>query len=202
MFPWHATKLFHSFRSRHSLTFPKTSTVTSAYTDTWLLSITRGFITFKSPNPESMVVVENPIYTPTPFLPPALTLELILGLLWLSIVSPNWINPFVLVKFTSTLFYLSKKYSPERTSNLRLRKSPSQLNVGLKLKRLGFEKLPVLTAHLLTWRFTAPEIMPGLWKWKLAVRERWLMTAEISHVIGQAFSVTAFLNKTGPWNRG
>lgn len=43
--------------------------------------------------------------------------------------------------------------------NLRWKKK-SQLNVGLKLKRLEIEKLPVLTAHLLTWGFTAPEIMP------------------------------------------
>lgn len=46
-----------------------------------------------------------------------------------------------------TLFI--KKVFTKKMSHLR-RKKESQLNVGLKLERLKIEKLPVLTAHLLT----------------------------------------------------
>lgn len=181
---------------------------TSVQTSIWVIS-TNEFIIFRcifsALHPMSLMLWKDwePYTLSTPLSSPALTVELILGQLWLfSRVSPDWTNSYLSQSNSPPPHFIYQKSTHQKECPTQGKKKKSQLNVGLKLKRLEIEKLPVLTAHLLTWGFTAPEIMPGLWKWKLAVRKRWLMTAKISHVIGQAFSVIAFFNQTGLRNRG
>lgn len=73
-------------------------------------------------------------------------MELMLGQLWFfSKVSPNWTNSYLSQSNSPLPYFIYQKECPTQGG-----KKKSQLNVGLKLRRLEIEKLPVLTAHLLT----------------------------------------------------
>ena len=75
-------------------------------------------------------------------------MELMLGQLWLfSKVSPNWTNSYLSQSNSPLPYFIYQKECPTQGGG---KKKKSQLNVRLKLRRLEIEKLPVLTAHLLT----------------------------------------------------
>lgn len=206
MVPWQFTNSVRPW-SRCALAFPRASKLTNACLK-WHVGHLLQWVPIRGVHFKwahgCTGEAGNPIHSPTFLSSPVLTMELMARLPW----------PFFWLALTRTthiclsqihlhpILFFIKVFTRKNVQPKVKKKKKSQLNVGVKLKRLEIEKLPVLTAHLLTRGLIAPEIMPGLWKWKLAVRERWLMTAEISHVIGQAFSVIAFLNETGLRNRG